>query len=315
MKKFLFKTLLYILLIFSLFGMLVTITNSGLRRSEFGNLKEWRELLEGKINADVLIQGSSRAWVQYNPTIIDTVLSTNSFNLGMDGAPFDIQYLRFKAYLENNKAPKLIIQNVDLDLLDTQEEFFQKYQFLPFLNNKYFENLLKNQELISFTDIYFPFMRYLGQPKAVQIGFSEYLGITHYQTEKYKGYAARHDSWDDSKFEQRKKRGKGNWKVNAEARRLFQHFIDECKDKNIKLVLVFAPIYYEITDLVVDFEASKQLYTSIANQNNITFLDYSLCEISYNKKFFYNMTHLNSMGSDLFSSKVCKDLQTKGVME
>jgi hypothetical protein len=81
MKKFLLKTLLYLSLIFSLFAIIVFITNSGLRKSDFGNLKEWREVLAGEVNADVLINGSSRAWVQYNPMIIDSLLLTNSYNL------------------------------------------------------------------------------------------------------------------------------------------------------------------------------------------------------------------------------------------
>ena len=315
MKKFLLKTLLYLSLIFSLFAIIVVITNSGLRKSDFGNLKEWREVLDGEVNADVLINGSSRAWVQYNPAIIDSLLSTNSYNMGMDGAPFDIQYLKFKAYLENNKAPKLIIQNVDLDLLDTEVDFFQKYQFLPFLNNKSFRNLLEKQNLISFTDLYFPFMRYLGQPKALQIGFSEYFGISHYKSEKFKGFAACSDLWDESKFEQRKSLGKINWTVSPKTKDLFQHFIDECEEKDIKLVLVFAPIYSELTDYIVDFESSKQLFSSLAKENEIVFLDYSLCEISDDKNNFYNATHLNAKGSALFSVKLCEDLKEMGVLQ
>lgn len=69
----------------------------------------WNDIYESKIDVDIAIYGSSRAWVHVDPEIIDSVLNTSSYNLGMDGYPFHMQYYRHKEYFKYNQKPKTII--------------------------------------------------------------------------------------------------------------------------------------------------------------------------------------------------------------
>ena len=43
-------------------------------------------MYQDSLNADVVVLGSSRAWTQYNPTILDSMLNTNVFINGIDGS-------------------------------------------------------------------------------------------------------------------------------------------------------------------------------------------------------------------------------------
>lgn len=310
MKKFIIKTSFFLVILISLFTIIYYITNKGLEKSEFGNLKEWKEIFAGEINSHILIHGSSRARVQYSTYIIDSVLNTDSYNMGIDGSPFDIQYLRFKTYLGKNSPPKIILQNVDLDLLDKNLVVFQKYQFLPFLNNLDFKEILYKNGVISNSDYSLPFLRYYGQPKAIQIGFLEYFGIKHFKSKSINGFLSVDKKWDGRNFEKKKKTGINHWKIDPELEKLFLCFLAECKSKNIKVVLVYAPIYYELQKHTLNFTESELYYKNIAKKNGLHFFNYCNDTISFNKKYFYNATHLNSKGAEIFTKKLTKDIKS-----
>lgn len=309
MKKYILKSLVFGLIIISIMQIITSIINHSLRKSESGNLKEWNEIFEGNINAQLLIQGSSRAWVQYSTYIIDSELKTNSYNLGMDGSPFDVQYIRYFAYEQNNKLPKIIIQNVDLDLLDANKFVFQKYQFLPYLNNKPFRNLLLDHQIVDYYDCTFPFITYAGQPKAYEIALSELLGIKHQNAVKHKGYAGQNAEWNGNNFEFRKNQGVARSKINGNLEKLFVQFLDECQKKKILVVLVYAPMYYEMQQLISNFSSSRLYYKTLSERHNLLFLDYSSSYISKEKKYFYNATHLNAKGSEAFTKLLVNDLK------
>ena len=58
----------------------------------------WNDIMHSDIDADVLIMGNSRAWCQYSPLILDSILGTNAYNLGLDGSCFDRQIARYDIY-------------------------------------------------------------------------------------------------------------------------------------------------------------------------------------------------------------------------
>ena len=48
---------------------------------------------------------------------------------------------------------------------------------------------------------------------------------------------------------------------------------------------------------------------SLAKKYDIIFLDYSNSEFTMQKELFYNATHLNKKGSELFSKKLALDIK------
>ena len=74
MKRFVLRLLLFCLLPLPLLYALGKVVDSGLKRSRSLLFSEWNDIYDGKINADMLILGSSKAWVQFSPLILDTAL-------------------------------------------------------------------------------------------------------------------------------------------------------------------------------------------------------------------------------------------------
>src|ERR1700747_729442 len=136
MKKIILRTLLFCLAPVPLLYLLQHIVDTGLRKSRYYYYSEWNDLFNGKINADLVVMGTSRAWVQVSPGILDSMLHLNSYNLGMDGTAFKIQYERFKMYMQHNKKPKYILQEVGYtSTLVKSDQLPVLQQFLPYLND------------------------------------------------------------------------------------------------------------------------------------------------------------------------------------
>jgi hypothetical protein len=106
MKKFVLKIFIFLLPILLLPYPIDIIFSKYLSESKYyakGEVKVWKDIYDGKINSDCVIYGSSRAWRHISPQIIKDSLLVSSYNLGVDGLNFPIQYLRHKELLKYNK--------------------------------------------------------------------------------------------------------------------------------------------------------------------------------------------------------------------
>ena len=103
MKQFLKKIVLFILFTFLLAYPLDIIISNQLKKSNSyarGEYSVWNDLFEGKIDSEIVIYGSSRAWVHINPELLENSFGRSSYNLGIDGHNFRLQYLRHKTLLK-----------------------------------------------------------------------------------------------------------------------------------------------------------------------------------------------------------------------
>ncbi|HSR19163.1 MAG TPA: hypothetical protein VLM39_13800, partial [Ignavibacteriaceae bacterium] len=85
--------------------------------------------------------------------------------------------------------------------------------------------------------------------------------------------------------------------------------IHECKRKKIEIILVHAPLYYELLQLIPQQDLFIQQVTELASKNAIQFWDYSQDSVSFSKEYFYNSQHLNISGAEIFSEHLAKDLK------
>lgn len=315
MKKFLAKfAILLAITVIAIYVLQFAVTK-GLQHSGFENLPEWKSTVSGSINANVLIMGSSRAWVQYNNQIIDDSLSLNSYNLGMNGADFRLQYIRLKTYLAHNKKPQLILQNIDTDLLDSNNKIFQPYQVIAFLNDDSLKTIVQQAEIISRLDLCIPFFRYMGQAQAILVGLQEFMGLKHYANKRVKGFKAVNMEWDGENFDKRKANGHFNARIDNSSNNEFDAYLQYCKTNAIKVVLVYAPVYTEYTSLITNIDSVRSIFNEKAGKYNLHYFDYSKNNICRQKKYFYNATHLNSSGADLFTKLLVNDIKEQGIVK
>ncbi|MFK8060001.1 MAG: hypothetical protein AB8B78_07915 [Polaribacter sp.] len=313
MKKFT-KNLAYFILPLLLISYPLDILFSNILKenNKFpGEYEVWNDIYESKINCDIAIYGSSRAWVQIDSEIIENTLQKKTYNFGMDGHNFWLQYLRHLEYIKHNKKPNHILLNVDIFTLEKRAELYQQEQFLPYmLWNKNIHSYTNTYKGFNTSDYYIPFLRYIGKNRVIKNIATQLIGkkgdTAKYRNKGYKGFDKKWDKNVDSILTSKQKY---KIKFHLETLNLFEQFLKECIKDNIIVTLVYAPEYIDGQNYTINREEAITYYKKISKKYKVTFLNYSKDNISLRKNLFYNASHLNKIGSKLFSRKLALDLK------
>lgn len=311
MKKFLYKILLFTLLIFIFACCLDFFLSYRLRQNKNRMYAAWNKMYNDSTCYDLVINGSSRAWTQYNPLILDSILNLNSFNLGIDGSAINRQVIKYKKYCELHGDPKYLIQNIDLGTMSytmgyEREQFFSYFFYDRDLLNEY-----DQYENFSWGEKYVPCYRYLGYEDVMTEAifhdnkkhFFEYLN---------KGYFSSDKEWDGSVLYAM---DSIECAIDSNALSLFINFLQEETDNGVKIIFVYAPIYIGAREKMVNEEEMFAMYDSIAKKFDIPILDYNDISLCYDTAYFYNATHLNRVGAELFTTKLAHDIDSLEILK
>lgn len=314
MRKFILKILYFTIPIILLIYPLDLIISNLISNSEdyaLGETKVWNDIYNGNVNSELVVYGSSRAWVQFNSKILADELNQSTYNLGVDGHNFKLQYFRHKELLRFNTKPKKIIMSVDIFSLKFQNELYNQQQFLPFmLWNENIKDYLSKYIGFSVYDFYIPLFRYKGSLNIFKTIIYNLLGKEP-EFRRVKGYRAVEEHWNNDFYNAKSKNDFYEVKIDSETSNLFESFIIECKNEKIELILVFSPEYIEGQNYVKNRVELITKYQNFANKYNLLFLDYSNNPICFEKKYYYNAQHLNKDGSEAFIKQLVKDLKAK----
>ena len=314
MKKLLIKILLFIspiiILAYPLDLFLSYTLKKGIDYS--GEIEVWNDIYNGKANVDIAIYGSSRAWLHINPAIIEDILQKTAYNFGVDGHNFWLQYLRHLEYIYyNEQQPSTIIYSVDMFTLQKRYDLYNLEQFLPYMFwNESIYKYTNSYEGYDKHDYFVPLIRYAGKYEKIisslATGFSK-----HPRLIRYKGFAGQDKEWNDDFERAKAKNNNYQAKLDDESIVLFENFIKECKNDNIDLVLVYTPEYIEGQKYIENRSEVMSIYDNLAQKYDLLFLDYSNDEISFDRSLFYNTSHLNKTGANLFTTKLAHDLKMR----
>ena len=178
MKKLIIRLGLFFVPLIVFFASGEYIITNGLKKTNYDFYKEWNEITQGKVNADVIINGSSRAWVHVSPRILDSVLNANVYNLGYNDLGMHSQYYKYKEYLAHNAPPKMIIQTLDVFTLKSRNYLFDAAQYLPFFTHQNIRKCASQSISFSSTDFYLPLIRYFKYRKMAKLGFKEFFNLS-----------------------------------------------------------------------------------------------------------------------------------------
>lgn len=313
MKKFLVRILFFLIpLVILALPLDRTISHFLSKSNSYpGEFEVMKDIYSGKIDCDIAVYGSSRAWVHINPQILEDSLGLTAYNFGIDGHNFWLQYLRHLEFLKHNKKPEYIIVAMDVFSLRKGKELYQLNQFLPYMLwndtiKTYTSSYIGFQEI----DYEIPLVRYMGKVEAINLAIKNMIMPAAADKKlRNKGFCGRNKQWNNDLDRAIAVLGKDTIKTDEASVDLFLKFIRDCKASGIKVILVYTPEYVEGQKFVHNRNEILRFYNTIAEHNGLLFLDYSMDELCYQKDMFYNSNHLNSTGANLFSSKLAADLK------
>jgi hypothetical protein len=262
-------------------------------------------LLNKETYYDILFIGSSRMHVHCNPKVIDSITKLTSYNFGVEGGNLLETNLWLQVYLQLHKAPKVIVLDIPVFAFDIgRRPFFNPTIYFPYLSNDIIYNTIAKYKKIGLYK-YLPFLQLMevddyNKFNALKgwAGGKEELA-SHFT---YNGYA---DNGENIlKPSTRPPHDTTTYKITETGMKLFNAIIDTCIKKNIKLMLIYSPEYFDI-----EYSTRVNFFSYInntASKNDLPFFDYRKSPISRDSILFANPGHLNKFGADIFSKDVAQ---------
>ncbi|MCC7303288.1 MAG: hypothetical protein IT233_11660 [Bacteroidia bacterium] len=312
MKSFLLRIFFFLLPVIGLMYPVDWFLSNHLSKAHTppGEIEVWNAIYSGAIDAEVAVYGSSRAWVQIDPHILQDTLQRKVYNFGIDGHKFRIIYLRHLEYLRYNPPPRLIILSLDVFSLEEREDLYGSEQFLPFVaGNDTVRKYISSMQGFSKYDYALPSVRYYGEFRWKNEALRIALGLTDSTPFRKNGFRNREVGWRADLAGGTMTPEGFTVVPSKETIRLFRRFILDCREKNIELLFVYTPELKETRDMVRNRDAMLTLYKNYSRVYGVPFLDYSEHPVSYDRSYFYNNSHLNAAGVAAFTPVLAADIR------
>lgn len=311
------KGVLRIVVFFLLLSLLIVgvhqLINYGLRRITTSGFGVSNAILNGKVNADIVISGSSRAVVHYDSQVIQNLTGLKTFNIGKDGSQTDMQLAVLKTYLKHNAKPKLVIHNLDLFSFLTTHEVYDPGQYLPYLSEDEIYQPLHKITPDAWKWKYIPLYGYTVEDMRFTWlrGLGGALGINP-KEDYVQGYRAAHLHWrgDFERFKAQNPNGV-KFEIEPQGVRDLEELIAVCRRQDIPVLLVYSPVYYEMQPLEKNRDEIFAKFETLSERWKSPIWNYMDSPICRRQEWFYNSQHLTYEGATEFS----KELATRLVSE
>lgn len=293
MIRFLFKSLIFGLVIFFVVFTILNLADIGLKNERLGSVSKG-------IETDVLILGTSRAYRHFDTDQLEQHLGKKFFNLGLDASGFETQKALLEYYLKYNTYPEEIIWEYNFGFLNHEEVLYDSEQLIPIADENAIFELLETYDAEPINFFLFEEFRYFGYNNLIIRGLINYLKPIEFQ--RYKVQVL---SWDKTEFEKRYLDGSFEYKkkISSESVLDFANIIHDLAENNVQLTMVFTPMYQGVFRKKDEKEEFLSYYDSLFNSFTIKNINLLNSEISKDTLNFYNVLHMNRHGVDLFSEE------------
>lgn len=298
-------------LLFLVFALNVMIT-TGLRRVKTSTFGALNEVMEGKVNAQIVITGSSRALAHYDPRTIMAETGKSAFNLGRNGSQTDMQVAFLKAYLAHNRKPEVVIQNLDAFSFVTTREVYDPVEYTPYLYDRNLYDALWgiDHQIWKSRDI--PLYGYIVEDMNytwIQ-GLKGFLGHSPRQ-DYFFGFNPRSKQWSEDFERYKADRPDGvSWDIEPAGVRDIEDLIHLCKQNDIQLIFVYSPEYSEMQQMTRNRKEIFELFQQLSEKYGVPFWDYSNWRYAGDRQYFQNSQHLNATGAAVFSKDIADQLKS-----
>jgi len=316
MRRFFNKLALFLAISFLLSILIQLALFGAIRKISVGDFGVLNAISRGDVNAEMLICGSSRAYVQYDPEILEGISGLSCYNIGINGSGMEVQLAVLKWYLDKNTAPRVLLQNIDVFGGEKSSSIYQPYRYLPYLGNRELYRGLSRIDKKLWIHRFLPISNLAYFNEDFQKGFMKdvFADIANKPDYLYKGYSSRPRSGIDRINEEMvlKDHAAGfHYRISPEIQACLADFVSLCREHEIRPVFVIAPEYIGFMNMQNNRSDMVSFYRTFSEANGIDLIDYSESEICLSRDYFYNFTHLNAEGSRVFSKDLADKLVRK----
>lgn len=252
-------------------------------------------LMEGKVNKDIIVLGSSRGAMNVIASQLAQEAQQTCYNLSYPGSDVTFHTFILKTLLQFNEKPKTLLLALDdpSELLEAPSITFRKDKLYPFVKYNFINEVLIEHGDRNFTSHFMCLSR---------------INTTHFQFGKERSTSETvlpcgsmivegTNPHFSKQFDARCQNYESANELKTKQKALLE-IIEQCKKHQIELVFVFSPNF---KDRNLAFEKRMQefgLYsvkTYVYNAQNPIYKD---CN------YFYDASHLNRKGAEIFTKEL-----------
>ncbi|WP_317898627.1 hypothetical protein [Aurantibacillus circumpalustris] len=275
---------------------IIYITNEYYTWKGGDTYNKYQEFKNGIKNYDIVFVGSSRAYRGYSPFIFESA-GYKAFNLGTSAQSIKNTYFVIKHYINSTNCKLLLIDvfagSFAKSDLESTSDLIENIES----KNAACDIALNNSDVRTMN---MASLRLLTESDNSYYQNADYTG---------KGYSMNPDSMSLQKQEQyfaKIKLHDEKIEIDEEQMEYFKNIVDLCRMKNIKVVLVYSPVSY------FDNYKIHKPFINLLKQNirksNIIFYDYGKCDSINTAYHFYDNSHLNQAGVEIFNKQLINKL-------
>ncbi len=289
------------------------MVNKALRNSPFGEFRKLTRLFEEPLDASVLILGSSRAELNFNPEWLATGTGNKVYNGGLTGANLVVSKAILAQRLALNHPIQTLILNVDHFLWSnaTVDHLTDGYRYLPYLRHSpVYTHLAAGYPELHVARWFAPYaVTWMGDRQLYQAwrGHRNRPVKVDEEWSISTGFRVIPHLLGDNMFETKVMPVPG-WVSMSEVQALHDIYT-LCQENGIRVYTVLSPVYRgKLEPLNLDSAWKIMMETAVHFQSPV--MDYSHWEHNGNKDLFYDDIHLNPDGARLFNAQFSSDFRS-----
>ena len=301
MKPFLRKFLQFGIVVVVLAFLLQTVVTFRTRKL-FVTRKGILESTDG-VNADLVLLGSSRCFMQLDTQFFDTCFHLRTVNLGVNGhSELSMTVIRLQRYLVCNAAPRFAILAFDAytragsvthnDHIRLKDQF-ARYAYFPDKLNR----PLLNYFGFSWKERYIPL--YTSFKYNLIDHFFSGTDLTNHQE---LGSEIYDENWDTVANPVMFEKPLSSEKDRLEVKEALKTLEDVCSAHHIRLLCLQTPAFRSFYDPVAFSAAGRT-----CRELQLPFVDTNKDSLIRDVHLFYNALHVNKKGIAMMEDLICRD--------
>jgi hypothetical protein len=290
--------------------------------ARLGDAGKVSQVMLHAVDADLIVFGASNAETGVSPAVLTRETGRTAYNLAVDGTSIEQYGALIREYLTYGRRSSLVIMVVSAFAFESHAAPTAPGEYYPHISNPFiYEAMARFDASDAWRARYVPFYRFvLYDDKYYKAALASLLGSPAVSTiaprlaalatrvggapdESDHGFIAHAAHW-------------GDWhdlghmaecNVDPPVVALTRALIAEVAGLGHRTVVVFPPIEIEGIPKINCLPILSPVFAVLAEAGGL-YLDYHQHAMSRDQRYFYNYTHLNAEGAEVFSTMLGKDL-------
>ncbi len=260
-------------------------------------------VINGTINKDIIVLGSSRGSGNIIAGQIEKSTPYSCYNLSYRGSNIVFQEFVFKTLLKYNEAPKKVILVIDnpQEFLKAKTLNFRADRLFPLSKYNYINDELIRQDKRNLLSKLF----YSARLSLATLKIKKVRPPSIALLDSYGSRPIIKESKRDLVFLDTIVKDYAKEKEEQNYIKAFKNIQALSKQKNIELIFAFCPNFQSFNNSFI-----KRFEKMILPENKIFVYD-SLNPMYKQKKYFYDISHLNKKGAEVFTSEIITFINSK----